>query len=111
MMSSFLPFFFSEVFPKWKNGLEIHMSRKHGKIEQLDGANDNSLIDDEIYEQSSYYWEKGRIGISYETYCNIMKIIEQSDITAKEKEAEKVKVTEARKKTFGKNCKHFPPWK
>ena len=44
-------------------------------------------------------------------YCNIMKIIEQSDITAREKEAEKVKVTEARKKTFGKNYKHFPPWK
>ena len=96
---------------EWKNGLEIHMSRKHGKIEQLDGAIDDSQIDDERYERSCYYWEKGRIGISYETYCDIMKIIEESDITDQEKETEKVKVTEARKKTFGQKYKYFAPWK
>ena len=96
---------------QWKNGLEIHMSRKHGKIEQLDGAIDDSLVSDERYDRSSYYWERGRIGISYETYCDIIKIIEESDIAAKEKETEKEKVTEARKKTFGQNYKHFPPWK
>ena len=83
------------------------MSRKHGKIEQLDGAIDDSLVNDERYDRSSYYWERVRIGISYETYCDIIKIIEESDIAVKEKETEKEKVTEARKKTFGQNYKHF----
>ena len=96
----------------WENGLAIHMTRKHGNIEQLDGAADYVHDDDDIrYDRSSYYWKEGRIGIAYETYCDIVGIIDESDIADTEKKIEKDKVTEAWKKRFGQNFKNFPPWK
>ena len=33
----------------WKNGLRIHVSRKHGNIEQLDGHNDDSSSDGKYF--------------------------------------------------------------
>ena len=95
-----------------ENGLAIHMGRKHGNIEQLDGAANDANDDDDLkYERSSYYWLEGRIGISYETYCDIVDIIDESDIDQTEKKIEKEKVKEARKRRFGHNYKNYPPWK
>ena len=45
----------------WNNGLKIHITRKHGEIEQLDGnttENDETL--DERYAGTKHYWEFGR---------------------------------------------------
>ena len=95
---------------KWRNGLEIHMTRKHGTLEQIDGV----ICDgkqDLVYDRSDYYWKTGRIGISYQTYIDIIDVVQNSELSEREKEEEKLRVTEARKKTFGNNFKHFPPWK
>ena len=64
-----------------------------------------------VYDRSDYYWKIGRIGISYQTYVDILDVAQNSELSDTEKGEEKLRVTEARKKTFGNNFKHFPPWK
>ena len=95
---------------KWSNGLEIHMTRKHATLEQIDGAIGDGE-EDLQYDRSDYYWKNGRIGISYQTYIDILEIVESSDLSDTEKKNEKARVTDARQKVFGKNYKNFPPWK
>ena len=96
----------------WKNGLNIHLSRKHGDIEQLDGHNDSSFSDEKYYH-SRHYWEKGRLGTVYQTYLDANEIIDKSDISEDAKLIEKEKLLNARKSAFGQNklnFKYFPPW-
>ena len=95
---------------KWSNGLEIHMTRKHATLEQIDGAIGDGE-EDLQYDHSDYYWKNGRIGISYQTYIDILEIVESSDLSDTEKKNEKARVTDKRQKVFGKNYKNFPPWK
>ena len=85
----------------WENGIKIHMSRKHGNIEQLDGnidIEDENSIDEE-YERTEHYWEKGWLGRFYQTFLDATKIIEDS------KEEERKKLLEARKTALGE-CYH-----
>ena len=42
----------------WQNGLNVHMSRKHSKLEQLNGLADEN-IEGEKYSGSQHYWMKG----------------------------------------------------
>ena len=95
---------------KWENGLVIHMTKKHGNIEQLDGIMDIET-DDNKYDRTRYYWESGTIGIAYCNYIDVIDIIENSDLKPTEKEIEKNKVTESRKEFFGSKYKNYPPWK
>ena len=41
---------------KWKNGLSIHMTKKHSKIEQLDGHSEME-IDHDKYSTTKHYWK------------------------------------------------------
>ena len=92
----------------WGNGLNIHMTRKHDAIEQLDGnATD---IEDQKYAGSKHYWEEGRLGSVYQTFLDAKEIIEESELDRDDKENEKTKLLEARKTAFGKLFHHFPPW-
>ena len=93
----------------WKNGLRIHVSRKHGNIEQLDGHNDDSSSDDK-YFYTRNYWEKGRLGTVYQSYLDAKEIIEKSDIKEDEKFIENEKLLDSRKLAFGQDFKRFPPW-
>ena len=43
----------------WKNGLAIHMSRKHSVIEQLDGNSDHDADNDDQYSRTQLYWKTG----------------------------------------------------
>ena len=94
----------------WRNSLNIHISRKHSKIEQLDGLND--IKDDEEYDKNSkYYWKNGKISSVYQTFLDVNRVIEESDLIEHEKEIEKHKVLEARKEAFGESLyKYYPPW-
>ena len=51
----------------WKNGLEIHMTKKHSSVEQLDG---NVTFDDddmdEEYKRTQHYWKSGWLGSVYQ---------------------------------------------
>ena len=105
--------FFCEICDfksKGGNGLEIHMTRKHGMIQLVDGAIGGTK-DDMKYDRSVHYWKTGRIGISYQTYNDILDIVENSELPDIEKKNDISKVTEARKEMFGSNYKNFPPWK
>ena len=84
------------------------MTRKHEKVEQLDGCVD--MEEDAKYFSSRHYWKEGRIGTAFQTYLDVIDIIEKSDLTEDEKQVEKSKTLEARKVAFGTKYKFFPPW-
>lgn len=93
----------------WENGLNIHMARKHTRIEQIDGNIEDSFQDEE-YEATKHYWETGRLGSVYQVFLDANEVIEKCELSEDEKEKEKAKVSEARKNAFGSQYIHFPPW-
>ena len=103
-----------EFKSKWKNGLSIHMSRKHDKIEQLDGTND-ALNDhdqgEDEYEGSKHYWKSGWLGAAFQSYLDALKVLEESDLELNDREVEKEKILKARKEALGSNYLYYPPWK
>ena len=94
----------------WERGLSIHMGVKHSNIEQLDGHNDE-LEDENRYENTKHYWEKGRIGVIYHTFLDANYLLDNSGLPTDEKKEEKLKLLDARKAAFGKTYYNFPPWK
>ena len=98
----------------WANGLAIHMTRKHGNIEQLDGSSsmceDSEKEKDEKYSRTVHYWKELRLGFGYQTFLDAIEVIESCDMSENEKEVEKEKVLEARKLALGPSFKFFPPW-
>ena len=95
----------------WNNGLKIHMSKKHDKIEQLDGSYD--IVDgqdDDDYEGSKHYWKTGWLGSAYQSYLDAMEVLNKSYLDISDMEEEKIKVLEARKEALGSSYKYYPPW-
>ena len=95
----------------WENGLSVHMGRKHGNLEQLDGEVDIDEIElDKKYDNTEHYWAKGRLGVIYITFLDANSIIDRSKLPEDEKKKEKEKILEARKAAFGSSFHNFPPW-
>ena len=65
---------------------------------------------DDKYVKTFHYWEKGRLSTVFQTFLDVLDVIENSDLTEESKELEKSKVLAARKKAFGKDFVLFPPW-
>ena len=97
----------------WENGLAIHMTRKHAKIDQLDGSSSIKEESDEndVYAATIRYWKEGILGTVFQSFLDATKVIEESDLSDKFKDVEKAKVLEARKQAFGSDFVHFPPWR
>ena len=95
----------------WENGLKVHMTKKHLKVEQIDG---NATLDDseedDKYLETCHYWKTGRLGTVFQTFFDVNQIIDSSNLSEEIKQIEKAKVLEARKCAFGENFKHVPPW-
>ena len=89
------------------------MSRKHGNVEQIDGMTDIiELENDEKYENTKHYWEKGRLGTVYQCFNDANAIIDNcSEFSEEDKKKERLKVLEARKSAFGVSYNNFPPWR
>ena len=95
----------------WENGLRIHMTRKHPHIEQLDGCDSiRDDLEDDDNCMISRYWKEGKLGSIFQTYLDVLDIIEKSELSEKSKDDERAKVLEARKDAFGKDFELFPPW-
>ena len=95
----------------WDNGLSIHITRKHGEIEQLDGHTaEKDDTEDEKYAGTKHYWEMGRLGTAYQTFLDANYVIDKSELEEDDKEKEKAKILDARKTAFGDRFMHFPPW-
>ena len=96
----------------WANGLNVHMTRKHPNIEQLDGCNSYSeeLDEDDKFMKTLHYWKNGHLGTIYQNYLDVVDVIEKSDLTEESKNDERAKAVEARKYAFGKDFVLFPPW-
>ena len=92
----------------WANGLSIHMTRKHGRIEQLDGCND--VEESDKYFSTRHYWKEGRISTVFQTYLDATDVIEESELSEEEENVEKTKLLEGRKLAFGNSYEFFPPW-
>jgi hypothetical protein len=94
----------------WANGLQIHMAKKHANLEQVDG-NDTVLEDeDDKYTETEHYWKTGQLRTIYQTFLDVNKIIDSSNLQEESKKLEKEKALESRKFAFGSNFKHVPPW-
>ena len=93
----------------WLNGLNIHISRKHSTIEQLDGHNEDNS-DDVKYRNTEHYWVRGWLGSVYQNYIDANELIESSEISEGAKIIEKDKLLDARKLAIGTNFKNLPPW-
>ena len=94
---------------KWENGLNVHMSRKHSKMDQLDGFSD---IDnhDKKYDDTMHYWKTGWLGTMYHSFLTANDIIDSSEMSEDLKKIEKEKILQARKTAFGSSYSNFPPW-
>ena len=80
------------------------MTRKHPNIEQLDGSDSFSddLDEDDKYMKTLQYWKKGKLGTVYQTFLDVVDVIEKSHLTEESKDDEKAKVLEARKNAYEK---------
>ena len=97
----------------WENGLQIHMTRKHLNIEQIDGNDtfvSEDLEEDDKYSGTCHYWKTGRLSTVYQSFLDANDIIDHSNLTEERKSSEKAKVLDARKCAFGSNFNHVPPW-
>ena len=94
---------------KWKNGLNVHLSRKHSKLDQLDGFSDTD-DPDKKYDDTIHYWKTGWLGTMYHSFLTANDIIDSSDMTEDLKKIEKEKILQARKTAFGSSFNNFPPW-
>ena len=103
---------FCDFKSNWRNGLSIHLSRKHWRIEQLDGNDDGDTDEDREYDETIKYWKEGKISTVYQSFLDVNAIIEKSDLAEHEKKVEKEKVMEARKVAFGDDLyRYYPPWR
>ena len=66
-----------------KTGLDIHTSKKHKEIEQLDGNSSDSEV---IYAES--YWERDYMGPEYQTYLNAIENIDNSNFSQEVQQSE-----------------------
>ena len=57
------------------------------------------------------YWSTGKLITCYQTFLDVNKDIENSNLEQGEKAAEKDKALEARKVAFGSDFMYYPPWK
>ena len=91
-----------------KNGLEIHMRKKHAVLEQLDGNNssesDDDIEDNNNYELSESYWRTGYIEWNdIDLYENVLKAMEQNFWRNKVKKKELIEeANETRMKRLNK---------
>ena len=94
-----------ELFP----GLSVHESRKHKRIEQLDGNIDTD--EDVQYQNTKSYWDQGYLGRSFQSYIDAIEIVKESSLDNEAKEVEKAAILDARKNAFGDDHKYYPPWR
>ena len=46
----------------WENGLAIHMLKKHGQLEQLDGNPQSVKSMKKKFSKTFHYWREGKLG-------------------------------------------------
>ena len=80
------------------------MTRKH-----YGASEDND--DNDKYIGTHNYWKTGRLTTIFQSFLDANDIIESSNLNSEMKIIEKETVLEARKLAFGKDFRHFPPWK
>ena len=86
------------------------MSPKHKVMEQHDGMME-VVEDDQLWIRTQRYWTTGILGTVYQTYIDVLNVIEESCLDEESKQNEKDQVLDARKKAFGDDYRYYPPWR
>ena len=59
--------------------MNIHKTRRHRSIKQLDGSNDLKEEEEDFkYLATCRYWEEGANGTGFQTYLDAVDLIEES---------------------------------
>ena len=83
----------------WETGLQIHMTKKHSMVEQVDEnatLTDDDLVEDDKYSDDCHYWETGLLGTAFQTFLDANNIIDTSNLSEVIKDIEKATVLEAK---------------
>ena len=94
-----------------KASLTMHLSKKHKEIEQLDGT--NSDVEDTDTEE---YWERDNMGQRYKRYLDVIKDINDSNLSKEEKEQETERALSERRDAYlergwsKQQLERMPPW-
>ena len=88
--------------------LKIHRKCAHAEMKNSCRGLAENIIK-EKYENSKFYWETGRVGISYQTYVEALYLIEAC-LPRYEQIIKKDLLLETRKKQFGIDYSNYPPW-
>ena len=107
------PCLICDFVSNWESGLQVHMSRKHTTIKQVDGNNSfvgDESEEDEKYDRSVHYWKTGYLGTGYQNFIDANEVIDASNLNEVSKNEEKEKILEARKCAFGDIFINMPPW-
>ena len=83
------------------------MNRKHEKIPQFDGHNEE---DDPEYDNSAHYWKTNYLGSAYQAFIDANSVIENSSLEENQKIDIKEAILESRKTALGQNFRFYPPW-
>ena len=100
-----------EFMTSRKTCLNMHVSKKHKEIEQLDGTSSDT---EDVYAES--YWEHDHLGTIYQRYLDAIENIESSQLSLAEKQMEIERAKDIRMKAFldqGMTKRHIeriPPW-
>ena len=84
--------------------LKLHSRCVHAKQKDI-----NEKFLRQKYDYTKHYWETGRIGISYQSYLQVLFLVDAC-LPRYEQVIEKDLLYEARKKQFGENYWSYPPW-
>ena len=57
-----------------------------------------------------YLCLSGYLGTAYQSFLDVLDIIEESELSETEKVTEKQKALDSQKNAFGENYKYYPPW-
>ena len=99
-----------DFYSNFKNGLKVHLARKHSKIEQLDGHHDEVDEDDDFYAGSKHFWKNGWLGGAFQSFCDANEVVDTCDISEEDRKIIKTEILEARRAALGSNFMYFPPW-
>ena len=100
-----------EFITSRKTGLDIHISKKHKEIQQVDG---NSSDLEESYAEK--YWERDYMGTTYQNYLDVVEDINSLDLSYEEKQIEIERAKSKRMEDlldYGfdqKEIEEMPPW-
>ena len=72
---------------------------------------ENEEDDNQLLLSTERYWRTGILGSTFQTYLDVLIMIDGSTLEEDDKNIEKELVLKARKEAFGDDFMYYPPWR